>query len=81
MSAQATWISELPEGNHNASFEVEDARSTVALDSDELRGTGLPCIIGKSAVLRRVLDMVRVVAPTAHSVDQRGDRNWQGTDC
>src|SRR5260370_29240907 len=55
MSAQATWISELPEENQNASFEVEDATSTVAFDTH---------IIGNSAVLRRALDMVRVVAPT-----------------
>ena len=73
MSAQATWISELPEVNHNASFEIEDATSTVALDSDELRGSGLPRIIGKSAALRRVLDMVRVVAPTDATVLINGE--------
>ena len=64
MSAQATWISELREGNQNASFEVEDATSTAAFDSGELSGSALPHIIGNSAALRRVLDMVRVVAPT-----------------
>src|SRR6266851_7389845 len=68
MSAQATWISELPEVNHNASFEVEDSRSTVALDSNELCLNDLPRIVGKSAALRRVLDMVRVVAPTDATV-------------
>src|SRR5882762_7655973 len=73
MSAQATWISEMPEENHNASFEVEDATSTIALDSDELRGTGLPRIIGKGAALRRVLDMVRVVAPTNATVLINGE--------
>ncbi len=73
MSAQATWLSELPEVKHNASFEIEDATSTVAHDSDELRGTGLPRIIGKSAALRRVLDMVRVVAPTDATVLINGE--------
>src|SRR5712664_2955426 len=73
MSAQATWISDLPEGNRNASFEVEDTTSTVALDSDELRGRGLPRIIGKSAALQRVLDMVRVVSPTDATVLINGE--------
>jgi formate hydrogenlyase transcriptional activator len=68
MSAQGTWISELPKGNHNTSVEVEDATSIVALDSDELRGRDLPRIVGKSAALRCVLDMVRVVAPTDATV-------------
>jgi formate hydrogenlyase transcriptional activator len=73
MSAQAAWISELPEENHNACFEVEDATSTVALDSDKLRGRGLPCIIGESAALRHVLDMVRLVAPTDATVLINGE--------
>jgi formate hydrogenlyase transcriptional activator len=73
MSAQAIWMSELPEGNHNASFEVEDATSTVAFDSDELRGRGLPHIIGNSAALRHVLDMVRVVAPADATVLINGE--------
>src|SRR6202790_4969835 len=73
MSAQATWMSELPEVNHNASIEVEDATSKVALDCDELRGMGLPRIVGKSAALRRVLDMVRVVAPTEATVLINGE--------
>src|SRR6266567_6441073 len=64
MSAQATWIKELPEWKPKASFEVEDATSTVACDSGELSSSALPYIIGNSAALRRVLDMVRVVAPT-----------------
>jgi len=73
MSAQATWMSELPEVNHNASSGVEDATSTGALDSDEFRGRGLPRIIGKSAALRRVVDMVRVVAPTEATVLINGE--------
>jgi len=73
MSAQATWISELPEGNHNATFEVEDATSTVALDNDELHGTGLLRIVGNSDALRRVVGMVRVVAPTGATVLINGE--------
>src|SRR5260370_38536662 len=73
MSAQATRISELPDVSHNASFEVEDATSTMALDSDELRDRGLPRIIGKSDALRRVLDMVRVMAPTDATVLINGE--------
>jgi formate hydrogenlyase transcriptional activator len=73
MAAQATWIGELPEIKNRASFEIDDATSTVALDSDELRGRGFPCIIGKSAALRRVLDMVRVVAPTDATVLINGE--------
>src|SRR6266568_5877537 len=73
MSAQAILTSELPEVNQNASFEVEDATSTGALDTDELRGRGLPRIIGNSSALRRVLDMVRVVAPTDATVLINGE--------
>jgi formate hydrogenlyase transcriptional activator len=72
MAAQATWIGELPEIKNRASFEIDDATSTVALDSDEFRGSGLR-IIGKSAALRRVLDMVRVVAPTDATVLINGE--------
>jgi formate hydrogenlyase transcriptional activator len=69
MAANASWAIELPTINHPASLEIGDATAaTVALDSDELRGRGLPRIIGKSAALRRVLDMVRVVAPTDATV-------------
>jgi len=73
MAAQATWIGELPEIKNRASFEIDDATSTVALDNDELRGRGLPPIIGKSAALRRVLDMARVVAPTDATVLINGE--------
>ena len=73
MSAQATCVRELPEMNHNASFGVEGAALTGALDSKELRGRGLPRIIGTSAALRRVLDLVRVVAPTDATVLINGE--------
>jgi formate hydrogenlyase transcriptional activator len=73
MSAQATWITDHPEANHNASFEVENAAKTVLLDSHAFRDTELPGVIGKSAALRRVLDMVRLVAPTDATVLINGE--------
>ena len=73
MAAFATWVGEPPEVKTRASFEIDDAPSTIALDSDELRGRGLPRIIGKSPALRRVLDMVRVVAPTNATVLIEGE--------
>src|SRR5258708_24079775 len=73
MSAQATWIREVPEVENRAPVEIDDATSTVALDSDELPGMGFPRIIGKSPALRRVLDMVRVVAPTDATVLINGE--------
>jgi formate hydrogenlyase transcriptional activator len=73
MAAYATWIGEPPEVKTRASFESDDAASTVAFDSDELRDRGLPRMIGKSAALRRVLGMVRVVAPTDATVLINGE--------
>jgi formate hydrogenlyase transcriptional activator len=65
MAAAATWVGEVPAVNYNASPEIEyTTPAKVAFDNGELRGSGLPRIIGNSAALRRVLDMVRVVAPT-----------------
>src|SRR3989454_7275167 len=74
MAAFASLASEVPAIKNNASFEIEDAApAKVALDNDELRGRGLPRIIGKSAALRRVLDLVRVVAPTDATVLINGE--------
>src|ERR1700720_659327 len=73
MAAQATWISELPEVKNRASFENDDGTSTVALDRDELYCSGLPRIVGNSDALRRVLEMVRVVAPTDATVLINGE--------
>src|SRR5258707_14631255 len=68
MAAHTSWASEAPALNQTAAFKVEDAASAeVALD-DEFLGFGLPRIVGKSAALRRLLDMVRVVAPTNATV-------------
>src|SRR4030081_2576228 len=61
-------------GLSNQEFEIEDARlAQVVLDNDELCASGLPRIIGNSAALRRVLGMVRVVAPTDATVLLNGE--------
>ena len=74
MAAQATWAGEMPAVDNNASPEIEYAEpAKVLFDSDELYSGGLPHIIGKSEALRRVLDMVRVVAPTDATVLINGE--------
>jgi transcriptional regulator with GAF, ATPase, and Fis domain len=74
MAAQTCWADELPTVNHNASFEAEDSVSAeVALESSDLCAGGLPRIVGTSAALRRVLRMVRVVAPTDATVLIKGE--------
>src|SRR5712691_4350540 len=74
MATQAGWATEAPAVNNTASFEIEDATSAKgALDSNGLCGSGLPCIVGNSDALRRVLDMVRVVAPTDATVLINGE--------
>src|SRR6202158_1630146 len=74
MATQTTWVSEMPIVNHNASFEIEDATPAKgALDGNELCGSGLPRIVGKSAALRHVLGMVRIVAPTDATVLINGE--------
>ena len=73
MAAHTSWASEAPALNQIAAFTVEDAASAeVALD-DKFLGFGLPRIVGKSAALRRLLDMVRVVAPTNATVLINGE--------
>ena len=58
MAAHATWAIESPATNHSESFAIEDTTPS----NRELRGSGLPRIVGNSDALRRVLDMVRIVA-------------------
>src|SRR5260370_10073347 len=73
MAAHTSWASEAPALNQTATFKVEDAASAeVALD-DKFLGFGLPRIVGKSAALCRLLDMVRVVAPTDATVLINGE--------
>jgi formate hydrogenlyase transcriptional activator len=74
MAAQTCWADEVPTVNHNASFEAEDSASAeVPLESSDLCADGLPRIVGNSAALRRVLDMVRIVAPTDATVLIKGE--------
>jgi len=68
MAAQAIRALELPTANDSASFEIAHM-----LESDELCGNGSPRIIGNSAALRRVLGMVRIVAPTGSTVLINGE--------
>src|SRR5579863_1936993 len=74
MVADVSWTIELPAINRTACFEIEDMKSAkIGLDRNELRDRELPRIIGKSAALRRVLDMVRIVAPTDATVLINGE--------
>src|ERR1700684_1722553 len=71
MATQASWATEAPAVNNTAFFEIEDATpAEVAL---ELWDSELPRIVGKSAALRRVLGMVRIVAPTNATVLIHGE--------
>jgi len=55
-------------------FEDENATAVKTLpDTSEGHGSGLPRIVGNSNALRRVLDMVRVVAPTDATVLINGE--------
>src|SRR5690242_18135037 len=55
-------------------FDDEDATAVkTPPDTSESHGNGLPRIVGNSNALRRVLDMVRVVAPTDATVLINGE--------
>ena len=74
MATQAGWATEVPAITNTASFEIEDfTPAKVALDSNDLCDSRLPRIVGNSDALRRVLDMVRVVAPTDATVLINGE--------
>jgi formate hydrogenlyase transcriptional activator len=81
MATQACWAGDAPVVNHSASLAyaptASDAGDSVpakmALDDSELRDNGLPRIVGNSAALRRVLGMVRIVAPTDATVLIQGE--------
>jgi formate hydrogenlyase transcriptional activator len=73
MAANATWAIESPTINHHACFEIKDRTSgNIELDS-ALFDSKRPRIVGNSAALRRVLGMVRVVAPTDATVLINGE--------
>jgi formate hydrogenlyase transcriptional activator len=74
MATQTSWAVEVRAVDHNAPCEIDDATSAKsALNHNELRGRGLPPIVGDSAALRRVLGMVQIVAPTDATVLINGE--------
>ncbi len=74
MAANATWAIESSAINHHACFEIRDTKSSkITPDNSELRGSGLPGIVGNSAALRRVLEMLKIVAPTDATVLIKGE--------
>src|SRR5271163_2482011 len=74
MATQASWLTEVPAVNNTALFGMEDATSAdVAFDNNELCVSGMPPIVGRSAALRQVLGMVRIVAPTSATVLINGE--------
>ncbi len=69
MADQTSCASGAPAVNHTASLDVADATpAKVEPDGSELRGDAFPRLVGNSAALRRVLGMVRVVAPSYATV-------------
>jgi formate hydrogenlyase transcriptional activator len=74
VAAQTIWAGEAPAVNRTASIEIKDAPlAKIGLDSEQLYGRRLSRIIGTSDALRRVLGMVRVVAPTDATVLINGE--------
>jgi transcriptional regulator with GAF, ATPase, and Fis domain len=74
MATLSSWAREESAVNDTPSFENDDGVSgRVSLEKNELWGSELPNIIGDSAALRRVLDMVRVVAPTDATILINGE--------
>jgi formate hydrogenlyase transcriptional activator len=73
MAAQTSWATGVSAVDQTRSFEIDDATPTEAAIDNEFRTFGLPRIVGNSAALRRVLGMVRVVAPTNATVLINGE--------
>ena len=73
MSTQASWASQVPAVIHNGSFSEDAMSADAALESSELCVSGMPPIVGRSAALRRVLGMVRIVARTNATVLINGE--------
>src|SRR5580704_6008074 len=61
MAAVTSWTVAMRPVTHNPCFEGENPAAKVAPENNEL---GNSPIIGTSSALRRVLDLVRIVAPT-----------------
>jgi formate hydrogenlyase transcriptional activator len=74
MATRASWAPELPATTHDGFSEFGDAAlANAEVDSNALCHSGLPRIVGNSAALRRVLGMVRMVAPTDATVLIEGE--------
>lgn len=74
MATQSSWIAERPALKQFPPLEIEDLEpARVMLIDNEFSGGRLPRIIGQSGALRRVLGMVRVVAPTGATVLINGE--------
>jgi len=67
MSTQANWAPKMHAAIHNGPFGEDGAMTNAAL------GGGLPRIVGNSAALRRVLELVRMVGPTDATVLINGE--------
>ncbi len=74
MATNASSALEAPAMNHNLYFEIADAMPAKSMRCDsEFVGSAFPTIIGNSAALQQVLDLVRVVAPTDATVLIQGE--------
>jgi formate hydrogenlyase transcriptional activator len=74
MATQTCWVGEAPAVNRSSSFDPDDSASANAeLDNNELCESGSPRMVGDSDALRRVLGMVRIVAPTDATVLINGE--------
>jgi formate hydrogenlyase transcriptional activator len=74
MATQASWAREVSAANTMASFETEDATSAkITLATQGFSGNGLARIVGNSTALRRMLEMVQIVAPTDATVLIQGE--------
>ena len=74
MATQTCWAGEAPVVNHSASFDAGNRVSAkITLGNSEPRDGGLPRIVGNSVALRRVLETVRIVAPTDATVLIQGE--------
>src|ERR1700678_2103552 len=73
MSTAASWVSQVPASIHNGPFGEDAALTNAELGKNELCDSGSPRIVGNSDALRRVLGMVRIVAPTDATVLINGE--------
>src|SRR5450755_595595 len=74
MASQVSRAVKSPTINRPPFFEIENSvQAEVALDNNEFSSSGLSPIVGNSDALRKVLGMVRIVAPTEATVLINGE--------